>query len=80
VGRISLRIGRRDTRVKKDILAIITFVATGFLFYLVHLEGPAEKALSNGAELGAVERVVEEGGRVNPPNDPFSKGPETRDS
>jgi len=66
--------------VKKDILAIITFVATGFLFYLVHLEGPAEKAFSPGEDLEAVERVVEEDGRVYAPDDPFSKGPETRDS
>jgi hypothetical protein len=47
----------RDEKVKKDILAAITFLATGLLFYVVHADGKADKHLSSGIDCGAAETV-----------------------
>jgi hypothetical protein len=45
---------RRDSNLKRDIFAVVTFVATGFLFYLIQIHNPQE----SGSE--AVTDVVEE--------------------
>lgn len=42
--------------MKKDILAAFTFIATGFLFYVVQTEGPMDRFFSDG-ECGVVETV-----------------------
>ncbi len=46
--------------MKKDILAAITFLATGLLFYVVHDEGRAREHASPSLGCGAAETVYVE--------------------
>ena len=50
----------RDEKVKKDILAAITFLATGLLFYVVHDGGRAHEQASPSVGCGAAETVYVE--------------------
>ncbi|MBT8396716.1 MAG: hypothetical protein HKO65_08840 [Gemmatimonadetes bacterium] len=43
--------------MKKDIWAIITFVATAVLFYLIQLAGPTGQTASARDDFGATEAV-----------------------
>ena len=51
---------RRDRRVKKDILATITFLLTGLIFFLTQLESTSKHATAFGNETRAVETVSAE--------------------
>ena len=44
--------------MKKDILAAITFLVTGLLFYMIQTGGTAEKLLSSEMECGSSETVL----------------------
>jgi len=44
--------------VKKDILAAITFIATGLLFYVVRSDNQVDRVLSNVNDCGAAETVL----------------------
>jgi len=46
--------------VKKDILAAITFLATGLLFYVVQTDVKADARFSPGVGCDAAERVLVE--------------------
>jgi len=50
-----------NSSLKRDILAVITFVATGFLFYLIQTRDPMEKAPGHPELPGVVENVSERG-------------------
>jgi hypothetical protein len=52
----TLRPSGKGRDVKKDILAAFTFIATGFLFYVVQVERPMDWFLPDG-ECGVVETV-----------------------
>jgi hypothetical protein len=45
-------------KVKKDILAAITFIATGLLFYVVQNDHPAQRMLPPQGGCGAAETVL----------------------
>jgi len=42
---------RRDSSLKRDIFAVLTFVATGFLFYLVQTHDPMSHAAEKADEV-----------------------------
>jgi hypothetical protein len=46
---------RGRDRVKKDVLAFLTFLTTAVLFYLVQVEGNVREAVTPHEECGAVE-------------------------
>ncbi len=46
---------RRGSNLKRDIFAVITFVATGFLFYLIQTQNPREPGSQEVP--GIVEKV-----------------------
>lgn len=50
-------IGERDENVKKDILAAVTFLATGLLFYVVQTENQADELFNRGVDCDAAETV-----------------------
>lgn len=50
-------IGERDEKVKKDILAAITFLATGLLFYVVQTGSQADELFNRGVDCDAPETV-----------------------
>jgi hypothetical protein len=48
---------RGDSSLKRDICAILTFVATGFLFYLVQTHDPMGDGPGRPEEVEVVEQV-----------------------
>lgn len=66
--------------MKKDILAAITFLTTGLLFYLVQADGAPRTTLSSGDECGVVETIAVEEGVPEGTGEDFFKIPRTRDS
>jgi hypothetical protein len=50
-------IRKRDENVKKDILAAITFLATGLLFYVIQADGKADEHFSSAVGCDAAETV-----------------------
>ena len=46
--------------MKKDILAAITFLATGILFYVIHTDGKVDEQFSTGVGCDAPETVLVE--------------------
>ena len=44
--------------MKKDILAVLTFITTGFLFYLLQVGGPTENTLLANENAGVVVEAV----------------------
>lgn len=47
----------REKKVKKDIIAAITFIVTGLLFYAVQTDGKALELFSSGLECEMVTPV-----------------------
>lgn len=48
----------RDEKVKKDILAAITFFMTGLLFYVVQTDQKVNEQLSSGIDCEAAGQMV----------------------
>jgi hypothetical protein len=63
-GRMKARTHTRGTsNLKRDIFAVITFVATGFLFYLIQAHGPAQfgsEKVSDAVEQLSVHEALTE--------------------
>ncbi|MGD2120639.1 MAG: hypothetical protein PVJ76_02795 [Gemmatimonadota bacterium] len=69
---------RGESSLKKDIFAVITFVATGFLFYLIQTHDPAEHQSEKVSD--AVEQLsAQETGMESPAGLSLKEG-EGRDS
>ncbi|MFH1763597.1 MAG: hypothetical protein ABIF09_05325 [Gemmatimonadota bacterium] len=66
--------------MKKDILAIATFLTTGVLFFLAQLSGPSKMGLSPDVKCGVVETIVFEETASETPPDLLFEEPLTRDS
>ena len=66
--------------MKKDILAIITFVTTGVLFYLIQVGGPPGKTVSVNDEIGVVEEVYIDSSDAEEPKALLKKDEGVRDS
>ena len=56
--REALQEKEREKKVKKDILAAITFLMTGLIFYVVQTDSKVDELLSSGIECEAAETVV----------------------
>ncbi len=56
----------RDKRVKKDILAAITFLLTGLMFFLAQLVAPPQNTGPSVEESRAAETVSAEAGSKQP--------------
>lgn len=50
--------GERKKIVKRDVVAAITFLMTGLLFYLARVEGPTKNELSSESGCGNPEAVM----------------------
>ncbi len=66
--------------MKKDILAIITFVTTGLLFYLIQVEGPVGQSLTSHDGDGIAEEILQDGCDAKAPSGLVIKEGRTRDS
>lgn len=56
--RQALQEKERKKKVKKDILAAITFLMTGLIFYVVQTDSKVDELLSSGIECEAAETIV----------------------
>ena len=52
--------GDRDVSRKKDVLAAITFLATGFLFFVAQIDGAGEALLSQDGDCVVSETMLVE--------------------
>jgi len=66
--------------VKKDILAAITFLTTGLLFYLVQVEGAPQQGPSAGDECRVMETIAVEKGAPQLPAELHFNHPGALDS
>ena len=66
--------------VKKDVLAAITFLVTGFLFYVIHTDGKANSVYSTGLDCPTLERVLVGGSGPKAESPLLSHEKLTRDS
>jgi hypothetical protein len=71
---------RRDVSVTKDVLAAITFLATGLLFLLAQAATQADRPLSEDLERDAGETVVVVDGLQGPSDELDTPPPVTWDS
>jgi hypothetical protein len=70
----------REQVVKKDILALLTFLATGLLIYLSQTRAAPEAIFSSGEGAEVVEAVMMEEEAQEGPGDTLVKLPKIRDS
>jgi hypothetical protein len=66
--------------VKKDILALLTFLATGLLIYLAQTRATPEAIFSSGESAEVVEAVMMEEKAQESPGDTLIELPKIRDS
>ena len=71
---------RRDESVKKDILAAITFLTTGLLFYLAQVDGAPQQGPSTGDECRVMGTIAVEKSAPEKPGELHFKHPGTLDS
>ena len=71
---------RRDQSVKKDILAAITFLTTGLLFYLAQVDGIPRQGPSAGDECKVMGTIAVEKGAPETSAELHFNHPGTRDS
>jgi hypothetical protein len=69
--------GDSDVSVKKDIIAAITFLATGLLFFVVQLQGTEQSGLSQDESCVMPETVLV-GETPSPQPTPANKDPWSR--